>query len=285
MERELARVLDQPVVLGVHLGPPRANRKPILQILDRQLRPLAVAKVGTEPLTRRLVLREAENLTLVGERDLGPVRAPRVLHAGVWNDAALLVVDHLPLGAATTLAGPALSRAMTMVARSGTVTRHRFVEAPAFSRMAEQARGLDAGPVREAVIEALAGLAALTRPWEHGTWHGDWTAWNCAAHGSEALVWDWERCEEGVPLGWDALHHELREQLQDRTPTQDAARGLVTKAPSLLRPFGVADDIAPDIARAYLVEIALRYLVDRQREKGGPAGRVEDWILPVVCAG
>ncbi len=65
---------------------------------------------------------------------------------------------------------------------------------------------------------------------ELGAWHGDWTAWNCAAaaQADQVLVWDWERYTEGVPRGFDALHHHFH---GSGRIDEAAARELISQAP------------------------------------------------------
>lgn len=282
IEQELTRLLGTSVVLGIHLGPPRANQKPVLQILDERSYPLAVAKLGINELTDQLVSREAATLTMLGKRELGRVRVPDVVHAGQWRGAALLLLSHLPLARTGPVSADSLRAAMVDVARVNGVVRSRIAEGPAFARMCSQACELDDRALRGGIDECLRSLSESDYAIDHGTWHGDWTDWNCAALGSEVLVWDWERCQDGVPLGWDALHYALRRDLQNQPPAMSVARSLVARAPDLLKAFRVPPEHASLIARTYLLHIALRYLSDDQHVVGGRVGRVERWILPVV---
>ena len=139
-------------------------------------------------------------------------------------------------------------------------------------------------PVRTKALDALAVVAGRGGDWEFGAWHGDWTAWNMARHGDRLLLWDWERFEVGVPIGWDALHHALRSDLDTRPPSVAVTRQLLARAPELLAPFGVHPRDAHDIALAYLVHLALRYAGDGQEIAGEPTARVSEWLLPVLPA-
>ena len=51
LDQVLADLLGEPVCLGIRVGPPRANRKPVLQVVSRRGRLLGYAKVGTNRLT------------------------------------------------------------------------------------------------------------------------------------------------------------------------------------------------------------------------------------------
>ena len=57
------------------VGPPRATRKPVLQVTDRGGRVLAFVKVGHDPLTAGLVAAEGQALARVAGLDLRRVRA------------------------------------------------------------------------------------------------------------------------------------------------------------------------------------------------------------------
>ena len=49
IETHLREILGREISLGIQLGPPRANRKPILQVLDSDGQPLAFGKLGINP--------------------------------------------------------------------------------------------------------------------------------------------------------------------------------------------------------------------------------------------
>ena len=89
--RHLSQLLGQRVQIAMPVTRPRANRKPVLRVVDGSGVAVAFVKVGTNALTRELVLREAAALGTLGERDLGPVVVPRVLARHHWGDAELLV--------------------------------------------------------------------------------------------------------------------------------------------------------------------------------------------------
>src|SRR3954462_14187612 len=82
---ELERILGVPVQVALRAGPPRANRKPVLAVVDDEARVLAFAKIGTSPLAERLVRAEGETLRRLAGIDTGTVRAPRAVHIGMWR--------------------------------------------------------------------------------------------------------------------------------------------------------------------------------------------------------
>ncbi|HEX8928750.1 MAG TPA: aminoglycoside phosphotransferase, partial [Actinomycetota bacterium] len=85
IEDELERDLGRDVLVSLHIGPPRANRKPVLQILDRRGRTVGFAKVATTPLAGQLVAAETATLRVLAAAGLKHLTAPRMLAGGSWN--------------------------------------------------------------------------------------------------------------------------------------------------------------------------------------------------------
>jgi hypothetical protein len=141
-----------------------------------------------------------------------------------------------------------------------------------------------AGAVHAAAdrLGAVAGDLALS----FGASHGDFTPWNLACLDDRVLVWDWERFRTGVPVGSDLLHHHLQSDLvARRVEPREAADRLVTRAPELLAPLGVSRDAARVTALVHGLDLATRYLADRQQEAGARLGDVGHWLLPAVLGG
>jgi hypothetical protein len=96
------------------------------------------------------------------------------------------------------------------------------------------------------------------------------------------LVWDWERFTTGVPLGFDAVHHDLQRRIQSTSDAEAAVEATLGVAPALLEPFEVTGTAARLTALLYLVDLAARYLADRQAEAGARLGVLGTWLLPVL---
>ena len=98
------------------------------------------------------------------------------------------------------------------------------------------------------------------------------------------LVWDWERFATGVPIGFDALHYWLQNEVvaQHRDPLA-AATDVFDHAASLLAPFGVDVVRARFTAALYLTDVATRYLVDRQAQAGALLGAPGTWLIPALA--
>ncbi|HEY0485249.1 MAG TPA: hypothetical protein VGD72_03235 [Mycobacteriales bacterium] len=281
IEEHLATVLGAPVLLSLHIGPARANRKPVFAVLGPRGQPLGFAKVGVDDLTRRLVRDEARALAVLAERPLRQVEVAAVLHHGRWHGCEVLVQSALPVRRRRIGAGR-LVGAMVEVAVSGGV-RGEPVDGAYGARLAERVAEVAGKPGAAVLGDALAEALSTGARLRIGCWHGDWNAGNTAARDGRVLVWDWERFDDGVPLGFDALHHDLLTAITVRhVGAPAAAASTCRRAAALLAPFGVAAADAPVVATLYLVELGVRYLADGQAEAGARLGRIHEWMAPAL---
>lgn len=285
VEHVLRRVLGRErLLLGLPVSPPRANRKPVVQVCDESGRGLAFVKVGHDPLTRELVAAEAASLDLVRAAGLAHVRVPEVLARLEWHDLSLLVLEPLPLPR-RRLGGEAADAALLQLVREiaqvGGTTTHPFLRSPV--RASLQAQLAACGPRADRLVAHLAALDEVPVDLVHGAWHGDLNPGNVALVPGRSMVWDWERFERDVPLGFDVLHHDLHHAVtMVATPPREAAAHLLASAPDRLAGLGVTPDAARLTARLYLLALAARYLRDNQAEAGSELGDVETWLLPAL---
>ncbi|MFC4149366.1 hypothetical protein ACFO0M_24215 [Micromonospora mangrovi] len=287
LDAYLAEVLGTPALVSMHIGPARANRKPVLQLLGSDGRALGFAKLGVDPLTRTLVDVEAAALRRLAELPLGPVTVARVLYHGYWHGHALLVQEALPvrLPRATPAAAEAAERAaMVAVAGCLRVRRRSYAGSSHATRLAEAIDALGGRPEAGRLQAVLKAVADADPTVAFGAWHGDWNGGNSAVLADgRVLVWDWERFEGDVPAGYDALHRAVQTAIgHDGLEPTDAARALIAGAAGTLAPFDSAGRDADLVAVLYLVELATRYLRDRQAEAGARLGHVDAWLLPAV---
>jgi hypothetical protein len=287
LDSHLAEVLGRPALMSIHIGPARANRKPVLQLLGPRGEALAYAKLGVDPLTRALVDAEAAALTRLGGVPLGPVTVAETLHHGHWRGHALLVQSALPVRlerAAPAEAAAAEAAAMLAVAGALGVRRRRYAGSRYAERLAAEVDALG-GRAEAARLRAVLDAVARVDPvLDFGCWHGDWNDGNSATLADgRVLVWDWERFDADVPVGYDALHLRLQTAVtRAGTDPLAAARSLLAGAAATLAPFGQPAPVAGSAAALYLVELAARYLRDRQAEAGARLGNVATWLLPAV---
>jgi hypothetical protein len=286
IESHLTEVLGSEVLLSMHLSAPRANRKPVLQVLSPQGRTLAYVKVGVDPLTSRLVRDEAGALVTLATAGLTRATVPTVLHSGSWNGLELLVQSPLPVG--SSRGRPTRDQvvaAQLEVARIGRTSGGPLSASPYWAALSERIDALPETAAARSLADLRAGIEKRFGevPLALGAWHGDWTPWNTALAGDRLLVWDWERFASPVPAGYDAVHWALQTDLVNRLadPSESARRSLAS-APAVLEPFGVTAEQARVTAVCYFAELATRYLADRQAEAGARLGDVGTWLLPAI---
>ncbi len=312
IETYLTEQLGRDLAVSVHIGPARPSRKPLVQLLTPEGSTFGYAKLGVNPLTTRLVRLEASALTALGHLAPADVVTAHVLHAGRWRGHEVLVQAALPAWtrrtsvSATRLAaaqreiafGMGTSREPFAASRYWQQLRHRISiagagptvpspatapdGAPGAERLdpagpgAEQARSLALGA--DLLVAAL-GDVELT----YGCWHGDWTPWNMAGQSYGLLLWDWDRFDTGVPVGYDALHYDLHQRMRHNQDARAAVHELLDRAEGLLAPFDVATPAAARLTvLLYLIDLATRYLEDKRA--GGRLGVLGSWLLPeLLC--
>jgi hypothetical protein len=257
----------------------------VLQLIAPDGTTFGFAKLGTGPLTQHLVRAETAALTALGTSGLTKLTVPRVLHAGRWRELQILVQSALPVWLSRApLTARRLTAAMLDVAgccgfSSGPLVGSSYWAAlrGRLAAVATRAEGVALAAAAELIAER--GGDTVLR---YGAWHGDWAPWNMANVADALLVWDWERFAQGVPLGFDAVHHELQRRIQSTPDAADAVEATVRRVDALLAPFGVPAGARQFTALLYLVDLAARYLTDRQAEAGARLGVLGTWLLPVL---
>ncbi|QSB06174.1 hypothetical protein [Natronoglycomyces albus] len=273
----------------VHIGPARANRKPVLQVLNESSQTVAFVKIGVNDLTRDLVDAEASALRqLATGPELPGLRVPRLLHHGQWNEFTVLVTEALPAWHKPAFCSEArLHSCMRTLATKFGTAEYRLAYSPYLARLTQRLHLL--AKRGEADTTTLTDAADdLIRELSHqkltfGAWHGDWTEWNTSAAPEELYIWDWERFDTDVPLGFDLLHHRLQTDIisQGCDPTT-AVLNLISQANQHLAPFGLLPGQARPTVLLYLVDLAARYLTDRQEQAGAALGALGQWLLPTL---
>lgn len=283
LESELAKLLGMSIGLAVFLGPRRANRKPVLQLLDRRGRLLAVAKVGINDLTSRLVVNEARALEFLAAHQNRSFRTPQLLGVIEWSGHSVVVQSPLSIRSSGAVDAPVLTRAMVEIAAIGGRDRESLAEGDYVRRLRGRVEAMRDHPAaRCAGLETLDALSASGGSIEVGSWHGDLTRWNVSTRRGVTQVWDWERFESGVPVGLDALHSFFLPCLAAGEPLWRAGLDLMERSEELLRPFEFRAEDSRVVALLYLLEIASRFSGDGQAAAANAAGRVETWLLPVL---
>ena len=279
----VGQLVGQEVQLAIHFGPPRANRKPVLQALDRDGRLVAVVKVAINDLTDGLVSSEAAALDMLVGGGRPALEVPRSIAFTTWQGRSMLVQSALDLAGRHVVPTPA-ARAAAEVSVSGL--------APAGPPLLAYVRGLEirlAGLADPAPVDDY--LAALSRVLDRvdldrvgtGPWHGDWSPQNVASGVHAVAAWDWERFATNRPQGFDTAHFRLQQLLAGPASTQSGV-SLLDEAPTLLSHWHRRDK--PEQARGVilllLLELAARYLADGQTGTGSPGSHAIAWIAPAL---
>ncbi len=288
IDAHLCDVLGRQVHVSLYVGPQRAVQKPVLQVLDDTGRPIAFAKVAVNTLTTDLIRHEAAALDLLQDAGLTSVRVPRILHRGEWHSRELLVQEALVPTGRAEVAPPLLAEAAREISAVGGHHDHDLADNPYVADLRARVAALPPHAHSGALSSTLdAVLAAPGIRLTLGSWHGDWAPWNMAQAHGRVLVWDWEGFGSGVPVGFDACHHEVFDQVTFRgtAPTQ-AFRSLFDHSEAVLGPMGVEADARPWTALLYAVELATSYLENGEAVVAGTVlSRLDDWLDQTLGAG
>ena len=284
IEHALSTALGRELTVSIHVGPPRANRKPVLLLLSPGGRVIGYAKVAVNDLTGRLVAAEAQALRLLADSRMRDVTVPHLMHQGEWNGRPLLVQEALPVGDQTDRPTRyRLLRCVAQIASLVQVRRRRLSESDYRRALEERIAGLGPRPEAGPLMSVLHGLPDVVLPF--GACHGDLTRWNIAGTARRSFVWDWERLSLDAPTGFDALHYDLNECVQAGVHPgvhQWLESGARLLRDPLMAELGLAPHTVSTVMALYLVDLAARYLHDRQDESGVRLAAVDDWLLPAL---
>lgn len=279
----LSEAVGEAVHVSFAVGPPRANRKPVLALTRGDGRLVGFAKVGVDALTAALVDSEAAALRTLEAAGLSGVRCPHLRWSARWDTYSVVVQSPLPTNRARPLTVQHAARAATDIATIGR-DRRPLSAVGSWQRDLAALDDLD-GPAANALRTLAADLAdrAGDVDLEIGAAHGDWTPWNAVVLDDEVLAWDWERFATDIPVGHDVLHFHLNAATAGRADAlPHVAAAAVEQSADLLAPTGIDTTTAPIVASTYLLHIGTRYLHDGQRAVGGRGGDIEGWLTPAL---
>lgn len=284
IEEELSRRFEGSVEVAIFLGPERANRKPVLQVISERGELLAVAKMGVNPLTDGLAVREAGALRRWAGVSSDVITTPELIADFTWGPHQLVAQSVLPIPhRPAPPRSQILQRAVREIASVGGVRQHRLSGSPYEGSVRDQVARVADQDLRAAISVALRDLSTDGSILAFGAWHGDFSPWNVAAHEGRVLVWDWERFDDDVPVGFDALHHHFLPLLKrDDLPEEGSGLALLDEAARLLAPYDVAPAQARMVALLYLIEIGSRFAGDGQQHTASRGGEVERWLMPAL---
>lgn len=259
---------------AVLLGPPRANRKPVVLLTNDRGCLVAVAKFGVNEVTRPLVRHEAFALKQVSGALRGTVHVPRLLASDSVGSCDVVLMAPLP--------AVAPGRPLTRSALIGLVGSVAAID----RRPGACLHDVASHPRLALLRPRVEGILGLSRRAEIGSFHGDLHPGNLAvAEDGRLVLWDWERWGYGAPVGFDLLHHDLQSWVtREGMAPREAAFALIAQAPMILEPLGVPSSLAMAVACDYLIRIAARYAADEQDRAGSALGAIEQWLFPAVLA-
>jgi hypothetical protein len=288
IRHHLREVLGSDVQVALYVGPRRAVEKPVLQVLSPSGEVLAYAKLGTGTLTRSLVHTEVSALRELSSQRFTALEVPSLLHTGTWHGHDLIVQEAVTDTSGRTPGAALVAAAIDDLAwfRGGSAAGP-WATSGYRADLIARVEALGPSPHRPALRQ---GLALLDRrhsltPVRLGESHGDWAPWNMAQRHGRLVVWDWEHLASGVPVGFDAVHHDFsRQVVLDGVEIVDAVQRLLAG-----RDAAVTDHFATDgdrslLVTAYLLDLATRYVETGEVVVGGTTtSRLEDWLVPALA--
>lgn len=278
IEAHLAAALSQPVRVGVLLGPPRANLKPVLQVFDAAGATVAFAKLALTPLANDLLVNETAALTTLGGIETRTFTAPQLLHSGQWRNNRVLVQQALPLSQSNLAPVEPPVTVMAEIAGIGATSTRGLRGSEFLGGVKPPSAPLWHGVDMQPFVRLHAALSATAADCTFGSWHGDFGPWNMATDGARVEVWDWERFEEGVPVGLDAAHYRTQVGVASQQEPQLAWPAITRDVAGLLAAMGLNGDVASPVAASYLLAITARYRRDADSGPTSALRRRLQWL-------
>jgi hypothetical protein len=291
LTQHLRGVVDRPdATLAISFGAPRPDRKPVVQVLTFEGDVLGFGKVGWNDPTRALLSNEASALRRWARARPRSFAVPELLHDGSWRENALTVVSPVPAEgrSAAVLRMPSIE-ATREIARSGGIAIAPLASTPWWRSII--ARASSAGDALAVVLRWMQDVHGHRLVWL-GSWHGDWTPRNMARVGGVLHVWDWERAQDGVPVGLDPIRFALelalpgsRDAGRASADLGPASRVAMRRTEGSLRALGVPREDEPLLMACLLAELLVRPETSRGHGDGlGPwtsealLGELRRWV-------
>lgn len=286
----LALHLGEPALVpAISIGPPRRNRKPVLELITPAGRTAGFAKIGWSPLTSALVEAEAAALETIEHRLPDWIVVPALL--GRYRSVAGPVVATTGLPVPTLRdqlrvawrrrrhraggrRGPT-DRATELVRAIASVGHQTGRRVGELALWAEWER-LGVGAIAD--LDAIARHHGAVRL-DTGLWHGDLTPWNIATGPTATAIWDWEMAAPDRPVGFDRLHQLFeRARRAEGGSTRAGLAAMVAGSAPALDALGVTG--GPQSGAA-VVDLYLCQLIARECRLQGqrwPSGTAPDLV-------
>lgn len=282
LEGYLARVMGETkVLLSASLGTPSVHQKPLFQVMNREGRALAYAKVGWNEETIKIVRDEAATLKRLANVSFTTASVPRVLLAEDWNGFYLLLLSAAP-GEGWKPCRHVATRHMKFLsdlhnsnhvssALEGSLWWKQIQRR--LTALDEMSADYDAHLARWTLGECADQLKGTDVAL--GFRHGDFAPWNILERKYDLFVLDWEYAGDLAPAGSDLFHFMILSAtlVQNESP-RNVARELLGRSSThrILREFFAAKGIAEDLIHCFLALYAadvLTWYLHRNRSRAG----------------
>lgn len=276
--------------VSLAIGARRANRKPVLSVHTAEGTEVGYAKVGLTALANSLIDHEAKTLLVLAQAPVPKhFTAPNVIHHGTWAGSQVLLMESLRPSSQRTSQGVPVTAMAELASRAG-ITWESLAGSSWLGAIRAEGRRLAAA--------GEPGLADVTARYEEafsavrvplGMWHGDLGPWNMAWEGDIPLIWDWERAQQGVPVGIDAVHFTCHSTLRDIGNLDGARAVLVGEGSQVLSTVhaalghdGSGNRLRNAVLCGYLLSLAARFSVDADRPDGDAVRAIARWHVTVL---
>lgn len=276
---DLARRLGEPELIpAISLGPPRRNRKPVIQLLRPDGSTVGFAKIGWSEFTRELIGNEGRWLRAVDGRLPPSLAAPAVLVDDEVAGNHVVVSASLPTPVHAHRRHPFAPDVLRSLARVADPAREPIGQLRWWDEVSSPA-----------LAEAVDLDAIRDRDADHiidtGMWHGDLTPWNTATVGGRTVVWDWEFAGGHRPVGFEALHIAFESVRRASVGNEAAAvESVLETGDATLAPYVQAESRRA-VIDLYLVELLHRELrLAGQGWNPGHLGPLDQELLAALRA-
>jgi hypothetical protein len=201
-------------------------------------------------------------LATLDEHQPRSFRAPRVLHHGQWSGLEVLVISALTTSGNHPAADAVRIEAAREVTMIGGRTTTPLGDSEFFARLLRRTFPLAESPQGERLLAAVEVLGERHGGdvLDTGGWHGDWGQWNMGVSRDVLQVWDWERFEPHVPLGFDELHYAAQSVRPEGPEASAQEAAFLASVDARLAELDVPRGQRHLTPRLYLAEMAARYL-------------------------
>ncbi len=193
-------------------GTPGYYRKTTVQVMSRESRPIAYAKIAYTQQAQKLLIQEARILRRLAGMCLSKAHVPRLLYAGQFHENEVIVQSAPPWDIRS---GPGQMdiRHIEFLAEifSQTSVPKPFLESEYWSCLKKDVDSLRdrvSGDWQRRLKDGLdiCGSILANRTMPLGLCHRDFTPWNTYLNHGHLYVFDWEYAtEQGIPF-WDIFH-------------------------------------------------------------------------------